>query len=499
MGTMRLFFTALLIALVPAALEAGSSHPETVETLSQRLARIDGLLRSGEWSRAEEAARGELDQSRRSLSGSVLGVVLARLAIAEAGLGRSEEATWHWQVAQSLDQGVLPEDRLRSFGAPGELLSHHPLRPAGRAPAGLAVHNPGGAVLPPRKITGELPLLSPPLRSLSVPLWLRAQVIIDAEGRPGHPVIVSASLPGMAFEVLEALRGWRFEPARKDGQPVAAFYQLTLNPLAEKPLGELTPLTDPALAEVDRLLREGRWKEANKKARKVWLAGLAQPLDWSAMGVLMSLRALAEAGLGSREEAICHWQAAQHLEPKLYHADLAAYGAAGELLEAHRWGVAVTDGNSAGAGKPPQPVKTPSPTLPFPVADLHAKFELAGIIDSGGHVRQPVLIAARQESRNSDVHPPGRITMHSELLHRIQMAPVARMAAISALESVCSWRFEPARIGGEPRMAASLWTVSVDRFHADVISRDLQQGREQKILDPRSPPGTDRAVYGAPP
>ena len=31
----------------------------------------------------------------------------------------------------------------------------------------------------------------------------------------------------MGFAVMETLRGWRFEPARLDGEPVAAIYNLT--------------------------------------------------------------------------------------------------------------------------------------------------------------------------------------------------------------------------------------------------------------------------------
>ncbi|HYU34849.1 MAG TPA: energy transducer TonB [Thermoanaerobaculia bacterium] len=444
----------LLIALLPISLAAGTEPPP--DSLAGRLAGIDGLLRSGEWSRAEEAARLEIARSRRSLSASVLAAGLARLALAEAGLGR-EEAVWHWQMAQGLDRDILPEATLRTFGAPGELLSRHPLRPAGQAPPGLEVHSLGGAVEPPRRTAGELPELSQALRSLSVPLWICAQLIIDAEGRPRDPVLLGASLPGMSLEVLEAVRNWRFQPARKEGRPVAVFYQFSLNPVAEKPLSEIAHSSRQEVAELDGLLRAGRWKEADRKGEKLWTA-LDGSLGWKDMGLFLTLRALAEAGLGARDEAICHWQAAQHLDPDLYHADLAAYGAAGALLEANRWGLVLDDGDPAARRTPPALKKAKRVTLRGVRTPISERLLMAGIIDSNGHVRQPVLLSNQQQQN----------------LLATWDTPMERMVAMNALVSVCSWRFEPARIGDQPLMAASRWTVGIG--NAQVAPFDLPLG-----------------------
>jgi hypothetical protein len=460
----------LLIALVPATLRAANPQPAPA-TLADELAHIDGLLRSGEWSQAEKSIREAMEYSLPSFSGSVLAAVVARLSLAEAGLGREAAAVWHWQVAQGLDWKVLPEERLRTFGAAGALLAGHSLRSPGQSPPGVEVHGASPTVQPPRKIEGELAAFSPTLRLLSVPFSLRVQVIIGADGRPRDPVILATSLPGIAFEGLEALRGWRFEPARKEGSPVAAFYQLTLNPPAKKALAELVPLTHPDFAEIDRLLRERRWKEARTKARKVWQTELEEVSGKQNLGHLLALQALAEAGVGAEDAAICHWQAAQHLEPQLYHADLAPYGSAGELLAAHRWGTAVIDPEIEGTA-PPAPRKLPRLTLPAKGTPIKGEFRLLGIIDSGGNVRQPLVL-----SSNSGEVPKGH--------------------EISALESVCFWRFQPARAGNEPRTAAFSWDISFDRTRSrNAITRELTVGREQRLLAPMSGP---RSSPGAPP
>lgn len=470
MRLIRFVTMALLIALVPANLRAANPLPAPA-TLADELTHIDELLRSGEWSRAEESIRQAMEYSLPSFSASVLASVVARLSLAEAGLGREAAAVWHWQVAQSLDGQVLPEERLRTFGTVGALLVRHPRRPPGQAPPGLEVHSVGPTVLPPRKVEGELATISPTLRLLSVPLSVRVQVIVDEDGRPRDPVILATSLPGMAFEVLDSLRGWRFEPARKEGRPVAAFYQLTLNPPAEKALAELVPLAHPAFAEVDRLLREQRWKEARTKARKVWQTELEEVAGKRDLAHLLALQALAEAGVGSEDAAICHWQAAQHLEPQLYHADLAPYGSAGELLAAHRWGTAVIDPEIEGT-EPPAPRKLPRLTLPAKGTPIKGAFRLIGIIDSAGYVRQPLVLSDN----------PGEALKSHE---------------ISALESVCFWRFKPAQAGNEPRTAAFSWDVSFDRTRSrSAITRELTIGREQRLLAPMNGP---RSSPGAPP
>ena len=48
-------------------------------------------------------------------------------------------------------------------------------------------------------------------------LWL----IVGADGRPRDMRVARSLGMGLDEKALEAVRTWRFEPARKDGQPVA--------------------------------------------------------------------------------------------------------------------------------------------------------------------------------------------------------------------------------------------------------------------------------------
>jgi hypothetical protein len=71
---------------------------------------------------AKTAAREAAAAAARSPFGRDLALPVARLAVAEAGLGREADALWHWQVARNLDPRPLSAEELRAFGPPGELL-----------------------------------------------------------------------------------------------------------------------------------------------------------------------------------------------------------------------------------------------------------------------------------------------------------------------------------------------------------------------------------------
>jgi periplasmic protein TonB len=86
---------------------------------------------------------------------------------------------------------------------------------------GGGVYRVGGGVTAPRLIYGPEPEYSEEARKSkyqgTVVLWL----ILRADGRP-HDIRVSRSLGmGLDEKAVEAIRQWKFEPARKDGIPVA--------------------------------------------------------------------------------------------------------------------------------------------------------------------------------------------------------------------------------------------------------------------------------------
>jgi hypothetical protein len=399
----------------------GASDPKA------RLESIDRHLHKGEWEAAAQDAREAAAAACKSPFGRDLALPAARLAVAEAGLGREADAVWHWHVAQNLDPSPLSRDALRAFGPPGELLERNRLRPAGQPPAGLDVWTVANLHL--RRLQGSDPKLSPEVQALPVPKWLRVQLVVDAAGRPRDPVVLGGGLPGMTWQVLEAVRDWRFEPREVDGRPTPVFYQLSINSPAGKPLADMVP-ADPLLTDVEALLRRGAWKEAEKKASGSWPRILGQAsLGRPGLAAALALRALADAGDGQEAEAVCRWQAAQTVSTEIYHADLSAYGAPGALLARNRWGDAMPElaDREAGVREPTLGKHAMPKSLPWNRV-IGSGLLVAGVIDERGGLRQPVALLARMQ-------PPA---VSQEVLEA------------SALEAVCGWSFHPAMAGGRP-------------------------------------------------
>jgi hypothetical protein len=407
---------------------------------------IDQQLHRGEWEAAAKAAREAVAAARASPFGRDTAAPLARLALAEAGLGREADAVWHWQVALNLDPNPLSAVALSAFGPPGELLGRNRLRSAGRQPAGLDVRNVPHLQL--RRLQGTAPQLSPEVQRLPLPKWLRVQLVIDAEGRPRDPVVLGGGLPGMTWEVLETVRDWRFEPFQGSSGPVPVFYQLSINPPAGRPLAEMLQ-SDPLLTEVETLLRAGEWRAAEKRARRSWDKMLGRPsIGRPSLAAALTLLALAEAANGKEAEAICRWQAAQNVAPEIYQADLSAYGAAGTLLARNCWGDAVpelVDQTADQAADVRAPTQAGLPPLHFLPPQLAGSVLVAGVVDARGGLRQPVALST------------------SALMDKVRQEALEA----GALEAVCGWRFHPASAAGQPVAMAhtvvfrsSPWIVS---------------------------------------
>ncbi|HEV7515411.1 MAG TPA: energy transducer TonB [Thermoanaerobaculia bacterium] len=400
-----------------------ANPPSETKGPAESLEKIDGQLHRGEWAAAEAESSSLLsDALLRKAAGTFDAV--ARLALAEAGLGRTEEALWHWSVAQNLKVDFDP----KPFGAPGELLASHPLRHLDEVPAGLTIRRAGdggGPFSPPRIV--EAKKVELPSAWGAIPKGIRLQVVVDPQGRGGQPVVVQSTSEGLSYVILKALRDWRFDPARAGGAPVAAFYEIKIP--ARRPLLEIADLTGSPLAEPEATLRAGRYPEAGKQVGKLWggasLWGTTPSRGF--LGVALALKALAQAGQGEADGAICRWQAAQTLEPRLYGADLSAYGAAGRLLEDHPWGESVSHPKTVPPKaeiQKPEVLERRQPRYPE-----HARSEGAQ-----GRVVVGMIILPTGVPRNLLLLTPDALP---------------GMEA-SALEALCYWRFKPAAYQGEP-------------------------------------------------
>jgi len=92
---------------------------------------------------------------------------------------------------------------------------------AGKDVASREVLKVGGAVLPPKLIHHPNPKYSKEARNAKFQgvcvLWL----VVGTDGKP-HDIRVKRTLGlGLDEEAIKAVKKWTFEPARKDGQPVA--------------------------------------------------------------------------------------------------------------------------------------------------------------------------------------------------------------------------------------------------------------------------------------
>jgi TonB family protein len=210
-------------------------------------------------------------------------------------------------------------------------------------------------------------------------------------------------------------------------------------PPAAPPAPYLFGNVEPVLAsqkKVVDLLEAGRWQEARELARQEfsamgsWKYYLPRP---EATG--LALEALADAGLGDEGSALCRWSAAQRLNPALLKADLSRFGAAGALLARHpALARADTDPEALQLTelmkKDPQNAHEPeilsrSPPL-YPERARRAKVAgrivIQAIIEKDGSVSQPAIVK------------PG----------------LPEGLDLAAFDAVCTWRYKPATLKGEP-------------------------------------------------
>ena len=393
------------------------------------IAAIDAQIRRGEWHAARDASSALLERSKSVWHGA-LQRALVRLAFLEAKLGEDEGAAFHWQALQAMGGASLGEPFFPLFGAAGEKLKARAARAWDQVPPGIEGGGARAGLTPARRVGGEAPQGNAGCAAARGPLWARLQAVIDAEGRLTQPAISGPSVC-FSFEVLKAARRWTFEPARRDGVPVAAMYLETINPPARRPLRELAG-NDPGFPDVLSRLEAGDFPAAERRIDRQWNAALdagspSRPLTVA----LMALRALAFAAhddAGDRRRATCLWEAAQGEEPAFYHVDMTPFGEAGERLAPHRYG----EIRSAPMADLEERIERPrvlpeSRRLPrerFSAGSYGAsRVFIEAVVDDRGEVREPLLFGDREGMRGLD---------------------------LEALDAVCGWRFRPATIGGKP-------------------------------------------------
>jgi hypothetical protein len=223
---------ALLLAVAPAgrAAAAPDKWAREISGLEERLAKREWkdtldravALRQKMLDRIDEAE--ELVQP--------LARSLALQALAEANLGRDDDALWHWQAAGSWLPGLDGKD-LSSYGLAREVLAPQPAAATPTAPPPLAGNSPkpspsGAERYQPVRIRQAVrPVFPASLAKSAKRGKVRVRLVVGADGRPRQPAVLAAGIvPSMAFPVLDALLHWRFDPAADGKRPIAVQYEI---------------------------------------------------------------------------------------------------------------------------------------------------------------------------------------------------------------------------------------------------------------------------------
>jgi hypothetical protein len=215
----------LLLAGAPAA-------AYTPEEWKAEYEQVDHQLRAGDWQAAEVAiaklykATIEQHGDTGRFDGGLVQLTAMR-AIAEQGLGRAADASWHWHMAVSFLPDLQRMD-LSPYGEPARALQTQGVR--GRELAAGEGYRKDGPV-------GDLTGIKAPKRSKGPSIRLPSlrmkdmgglyvfEVLVEADGTVTQPLLLqrkgSVALGLLAFD---ALRNWRFKPATRDGAPVAVPY-----------------------------------------------------------------------------------------------------------------------------------------------------------------------------------------------------------------------------------------------------------------------------------
>lgn len=224
-----LSFAALAAFLLLAPAFAPPAAAGLPTQWDEPLAEIEADVERGKYDRALRRAE-KLTEKMVLEVGAFPGEAgpLARaataLALARAGVGDRDAALWSWAIAQNLDPAVRRRPDLERFGDAGRLLADHPLRLLGTRPDGTRVTR-RALTASPEVVDAQVRASCGSLRysrDVPPPPPLEVEVVIDEEGWPRHPVLVTpARHPGFAYMVLEGLQRWRFKPAEAADSTVA--------------------------------------------------------------------------------------------------------------------------------------------------------------------------------------------------------------------------------------------------------------------------------------
>jgi TonB family protein len=134
-----------------------------------------------------------------------------------------------------------------------------------------AVLRVGNGVSPPKVIVQPEPEYSEKARVAGYEGICTLALIVEADGKPSHIRVTNPLGMGLDEKAIEAVRNWRFQPALKNGQPVAVQIAVELE-------FHLYPNNTSKMAQLKKKASDGEPK-AEFELAKVYFEGKFLPKD----------------------------------------------------------------------------------------------------------------------------------------------------------------------------------------------------------------------------
>lgn len=234
--------TLLLLALFSGAAGAqpptivGQTRRSAIQDWKARFEAGQESLRQKDFKKAHGIADALLREMIARIesgptAGAVLGQTVLLRALAETGLGRTKEATWDWYAAVAVDPEI-DQERLAPYGETGAALwaavTAVPELPQPKASTDPATPS-DEQVSRPVKIAGVAPKFPRGTSNACREGTIAVASLIDEQGDVRRPTMLDApGGPVLTLAALEALKTWKFRPARYQGRPVKVYYTLTV-------------------------------------------------------------------------------------------------------------------------------------------------------------------------------------------------------------------------------------------------------------------------------
>ena len=205
----RVLLRALGVAIVLHAALLAMALPQWAESTPETAAKQVYVIRQVRFQASPpRAASAPSQQHRRAL----------RIPVPDPTPDDPEPILRELQALPDLDLPDLSDAVFSIPDAPG------PMRVDGRIPLEV-----GGEVSAPVKVYGPSPPYTEEARLARVQGVVMLRTVIDSQGQIAAMEVIKGLPNGLTDSALATVREWRFEPARRGGEPVPVYYFLTIS------------------------------------------------------------------------------------------------------------------------------------------------------------------------------------------------------------------------------------------------------------------------------